>query len=43
MSFQKIQQAVELIKSGFTNRVDLENVTIYKCGTVIRIDIKGEL
>ena len=37
----KIEKAIETIKSGVCNRCDLaEGVIVYKCGTVIRINIK---
>lgn len=42
IDFAWIEKAVETIKSGLTNRVDSQDkkITVYKCGTVIRIDIK---
>lgn len=42
MNWEKIEKAIEIIKSGVSNRCDLANgVIVYKCGTIIRIDIKG--
>ena len=41
IDWNKIQQAVEVIKSGVCNRCDVDGVIIYKCGTIIRIDLKG--
>lgn len=42
MNWEKIEKAIETIKSGICNRCDLaEGVIVYKCGTIIRIDIKG--
>lgn len=39
-----IQESVEVIKSGLTNRLDSPNgkIKVYKCGSVIRIDIKED-
>lgn len=41
IDWNKIQQAVEVIKSGVCNRCDVDGVIVYKCGTIIRIDIKN--
>ena len=41
IDWNKIQQAVEVIKSGICNRCDVDGVIVYKCGTIIRIDIKN--
>lgn len=35
----QLSKAIEIIKSGSANRVDINNVKIYKCGTIIRIDM----
>lgn len=35
----QLSKAIETIKSGSANRVDINNVKIYKCGTIIRIDM----
>lgn len=35
-----IVEAVQIIKSGTANRLEKDNVVVYKCGTIIRIDIK---
>ena len=37
----KIQKAIDVIKSGICNRCDIDNVIVYKCGTIIRIDVNG--
>lgn len=39
-----IQKSIEMINSGITNKVISTDKTIqvYKCGTVIRIDIKSK-
>lgn len=37
-----LSKAIETIKSGFVNKVEKDNIVIYKCGKIIRIDIKGE-
>lgn len=35
-----IVEAVETIKNGIADKVIKDDVTIYKCGNIIRIDIK---
>ena len=34
-------KAIEVIKSGVCDRCDIGNAIVYKCGKIIRIDIKG--
>lgn len=41
IDWNKIQKAVDVIKSGICDRCDIDNVVVYKCGTIIRIDVKG--
>lgn len=41
IDWDKIQQAVEVVKSGICDRCDIGNVIVYKCGKIIRIDIKN--
>lgn len=41
IDWNKIQLAVDMIKSGVCNRCDVDGVIVYKCGTIIRIDIKN--
>lgn len=41
IDLNKILKAIEVIKSGVCNRCDIGNVIVYKCGKIIRIDIKG--
>ena len=41
IDWNKIQKAIDVIKSGICNRCDIDNVIVYKCGTIIRIDVKG--
>ena len=36
-----IAKAVETIKSGICDKLEKDNITIYRCGKIIRIDIKG--
>lgn len=36
-------QAIELIANGTVDRLEKGNVIVYKCGKIIRIDVKGEL
>ena len=35
-----IVKAVETVKSGLCNKLKKGNILVYKCATVIRIDIK---
>lgn len=35
-----IIKAIDVIKSGIANKLENDNVIIYKCGKIIRIDIK---
>ena len=42
IDWTKIANAVEVVKMGICNRCDLGDVIVYKCGTVIRIDIKNQ-
>lgn len=37
IDWNKIQKAIDVIKSGICNRCDIDNVIVYKCGTIIRI------
>lgn len=41
IDWNKIQQAVEVIKSGICSRCVVDAGIVYKCGTIIRIDLKG--
>lgn len=41
IDWNKIQKAIDVIESGVCDRCDIDNVTVYKCGTIIRIDVKG--
>ena len=40
-----IEKSVEAIKSGLTVKTVSEDkkIMVYKCGSVIRVDIKGEI
>lgn len=38
-----IVKAIAVIESGVANKLEKENITIYKCGKIIRIDIKTEV
>ena len=40
---QWIVNAVGIIASGVANKLEKGDVTVYKCGKIIRIDIKGEI
>ena len=35
-----IVKAIEVIEAGIANRLEKDNVIIYRCGKIIRIDIK---
>lgn len=41
IDWNKIQKAIDIIKSGICDRCDIDTVVVYKCGTIIRIDVKG--
>ena len=36
-----LEQAVTAIENGLGTKLEKDNVTVYRCGTIIRIDIKG--
>ena len=38
-----IVKAIEIIKSGLCDKLEKDNILIYRCGKVIRVDIKGVL
>ena len=40
--FEWLDWAIEQIKSGFVNKLERFDTTVYRCGTIIRIDIKGQ-
>ena len=42
IDWTKIANAVEVVKMGICNRCDVDGIIVYKCGTVIRIDIKNQ-
>lgn len=44
IDFKWIEKAVETIESGLTNKIVStdKRVQVYKCGSVIRIDIKED-
>ena len=41
IDWNKIQLAVDMIKSGVCNKCIVNGGIVYKCGTIIRIDLKG--
>lgn len=45
LDFSWMQKAIEAIELGITNRIDSpdKKIKVYKCGSIIRIDIKEEL
>ena len=40
MDAQWILKAEEAVKSGLCEKLEKGNITVYKCGKIIRIDIK---
>lgn len=42
IDWAKIENAVNVIKTGICNHCDIDGVIVYKCDTVIRIDIKNQ-
>ena len=43
MNAEWILKAMETIKSGLCEKLEKGNITGYKCGKIIRIDIKNAL
>lgn len=43
ISAKWIVQAVNVIKSGLAQKLEKDGVIIYKCGKIIRIDIKENI
>ncbi len=41
MDAEWILKAIETVKSGLCENLEKGNVTVYKCGKIIRIDIKA--
>lgn len=35
-----ITKAVKLIEDGIVDKLEKDNITVYRCGKIIRIDIK---
>lgn len=35
-----LERAVEAIKGGLADKLERGNATVYKCGKIIRVDIK---
>lgn len=43
MTIQKVAKAIQTIQDGVCKRVDVdENIKVYVCKNIIRIDIKNE-
>lgn len=40
--FNWLEWAIAQIKSGFVNRLEKFDTVVYRCGTVIRIDLKKQ-
>lgn len=41
MDTKWLEQAIAAVKSGLCEKLEKGNVTVYKCGKIIRIDIKN--
>ena len=37
-----LQRAIQIIKEGLADKLTKDNVTVYKAGKIIRVDIKEE-
>jgi len=35
-----LKKAIEIIEQGIANKVEKDNILVYSCGKIIRIDIK---
>ena len=35
-----LNRAIKTIKDGVANKIEKDNIVVYKCGKIIRIDIK---
>lgn len=42
MDSEWIIKAVNIVKSGLCNKLEKDNIVVYKAGTIIRIDIKNQ-
>lgn len=36
-----LEQAITAIENGLGTKLEKDNIVVYRCGTIIRIDIKG--
>ena len=36
-----LEQAMTVIENGLAAKLEKDNVIVYRCGTIIRIDVKG--
>lgn len=41
-NLDKFVKAVETIKSGLCDKLEKDNIIVYRCGKIIRVDIKWE-
>ena len=39
--FEWLEWAIEMIKAGGCNKLEKYNTTVYRCGTIVRVDVKG--
>lgn len=43
LNYEWLRAAIKTIKLGFTDKLENNGVSVYKCGRVIRVDIKSEV
>ena len=41
MDYRWLVLAVDTIKQGIADKLEKDNIVVYKAGTIIRVDIKG--
>lgn len=39
--FEWLEWAIEAVKEGNCNRLEKYNTVVYRCGTIVRVDIKN--
>lgn len=42
MDLTWLEMAIQTIKNGIADKLEKGNILIYRCGTIIRIDIKNQ-
>lgn len=43
MDLNWIEAVVDLVRNGVIDKAEKDGITIYRCGKIIRIDIKGDV